>query len=47
MSLSTLSRSTEFIAYIDGIYYEGYAQRMATENPARLTYEYYEFLKNL
>lgn len=47
MSLSTLSRSSEFIAYIDGIYYEGYAQRMAKENPARLTYEYYEFLRNL
>jgi len=47
MSLSTLSRSSEFIAYIDGIYYEGYAQQMAKENPTRLTYEYFEFLRNL
>lgn len=47
MSLSVLSRSSEFIAYIDGIYYEGYAQQMAKENPARLTFEYFEFLRNL
>jgi len=47
MSLSALSRSSEFIDYIDGIYYEGYAQQMAVENPVRLTFEYYEFLRNL
>ena len=47
MSLSALSRSSEFIAYIDGIYYEGYAQQMSIENPARLTFEYFEFLRNL
>ena len=47
MSLSSLSRSSEFIAYIDDLYYEGYAQQMAEEDPDRLTYEYYEFLRSL
>jgi len=47
MSLSLLSRADEFITYIDAIYFEGYALRMSVENPSRLTYEYYEFLKNL
>ena len=46
MSLSLLSRSDEFVNYIDSIYFEGYALKMAAENPAKLTYEYYEFLKN-
>jgi hypothetical protein len=47
MSLSLLSRSDEFVNYIDEIYFEGYALRMSVENPSRLTYEYFEFLKNL
>jgi len=47
MSLSLLSRADEFISYIDAIYFEGYALRMSVKNPSRLTYEYYEFLKNL
>jgi len=47
MSLSLLSRSDEFISYIDAIYFEGYALKMSVENPSRVTYEYYEFLKNL
>jgi len=46
MSLSLLSRSDEFVSYIDEIYFEGYALKMTVENPARLLYEYYEFLKN-
>jgi hypothetical protein len=46
MGLSLLSRSDEFISYIDGIYFEGYAVLMEIENPARLIFEYYEFLKN-
>jgi hypothetical protein len=46
MSLSLLSRSDEFVSYIDEIYFEGYALKMAIENPARLLYEYYEYLKN-
>jgi len=46
MSLSLLSRSDEFVNYIDSIYFEGYALRMAVDNPSRLLYEYYEFLKN-
>ena len=46
MSLSLLYRSDEFISYVDEIYFEGYALKMSVENPERLTYEYYEFLKN-
>ena len=46
MSLSLLSRSVEFVTFIDAVYFEGYALKMAVENPARLLFEYYEFLKN-
>jgi hypothetical protein len=46
MSLSFLSRSDEFVTFIDSIYFDGYALKMSVENPKRLTYEYYEFLKN-
>ena len=46
MSLSLLSRSDEFVSYIDEIYFEGYALKMSVENPTKLAYEYYEFLRN-
>jgi len=47
MSLSLLSRSDEFVSYIDEVYFEGYALQMSVENPSKLIFEYFEFLKNL
>jgi hypothetical protein len=46
MSLSLLSRSDEFVNFIDSVYFDGYALKMSVENPTRLIYEYYEFLRN-
>ena len=46
MSLSLLSRSDEFVNFIDAVYFEGYALKMAQENPSKLLFEYYEFLRN-
>lgn len=34
-----------FIEYLDSIYYTGYAQQIAAENPELFTFEFREFIR--
>lgn len=35
-----------FIEFTNGIYYEGYAKHLASDNPEKFTFELNEFLNN-
>lgn len=35
-----------FIEFIDGLFWDGYAQQLATENPKQYNYELNEFFNN-
>jgi hypothetical protein len=35
-----------FIEILDGLFWEGYAQQLANENPKAFNHEYTEFLSN-
>lgn len=35
-----------FIQHLDGIYWEGFARQLATENPEAYTFEYQQFFNN-
>lgn len=37
---------TEFIRFMDSIFYEGYAEQLSKENPAAFTLELNDYLNN-
>jgi hypothetical protein len=36
----------DFTNFLDSIYYEGYAEQLAGENPEQFTFEFNEYLEN-
>jgi len=37
---------TDFVCFMDSIFYEGYAEELAKENPEEFTFEFNNYLDN-